>query len=267
MSRRGAGRRQVLSRVCARGFFCRLFLRLSKTSHQIACRREARCCRRPPSGGPRRRNRSSWARHEFLRGARHGSARERGRWWWADVCQRACVRAGAGAAAPRHGAAAASRLAAQAMSTCEIQMLPELTVESYQLREVLRCVLHTVLFQRALGLVRPREVASGEASGGLRSRARARRSGRQGLAGRPRPFCGARAAAGSGRGAADRKNKNTNQKKQAPSPFKPLRRAVWCCVRGSCPPPQRVLVVGDRAHEGSPGAPLVCVRAAATPGG
>jgi hypothetical protein len=46
------------------------------------------------------------------------------------------------------------------MSTCEIHSLPELTVESYQLREVLRCVLHTVLFQRALGLVRPREVAS-----------------------------------------------------------------------------------------------------------
>eukprot|EP00793_Prasinoderma_coloniale_P001119 PRCOL_00006110-RA len=46
------------------------------------------------------------------------------------------------------------------MSTCEVFELPELELEPYELREALRCVLHTVLFQRALGLARPRDVPS-----------------------------------------------------------------------------------------------------------
>jgi len=36
--------------------------------------------------------------------------------------------------------------------------LPLLKVEAHQVREVLRCLLHTILFHRALGLVRPRDV-------------------------------------------------------------------------------------------------------------
>jgi hypothetical protein len=45
------------------------------------------------------------------------------------------------------------------MSNCEVVSLPSLEVEhSHQVKDVLRCVLHTILFNRALGLVRPREV-------------------------------------------------------------------------------------------------------------
>lgn len=45
------------------------------------------------------------------------------------------------------------------MSNCEVVNLPPLEVEHpHQVQDVLRCVLHTVLFNRALGLVRPREV-------------------------------------------------------------------------------------------------------------
>ena len=44
------------------------------------------------------------------------------------------------------------------MSNCEVVSLPELDVEYHQVKDVLRCVLHTILFNRALGLVRPREV-------------------------------------------------------------------------------------------------------------
>lgn len=40
---------------------------------------------------------------------------------------------------------------------CEQFTLEELEVEPYQLREVLRCLLHTILFNRALGPVRPKE--------------------------------------------------------------------------------------------------------------
>ncbi|EFJ14139.1 hypothetical protein SELMODRAFT_423950 [Selaginella moellendorffii] len=43
---------------------------------------------------------------------------------------------------------------------CEIFHLRELDVEPYQIREVLRCILHTVMFNRALGLVRPHDVDS-----------------------------------------------------------------------------------------------------------
>jgi hypothetical protein len=43
---------------------------------------------------------------------------------------------------------------------CEVFYLKELEVEHYQIREVLRCILHTIMFNRALGLVRPREVDS-----------------------------------------------------------------------------------------------------------
>ncbi|KAG0606675.1 hypothetical protein M758_9G159600 [Ceratodon purpureus] len=43
---------------------------------------------------------------------------------------------------------------------CEVFYLKELEVEHYQIREVLRCILHTIMFNRALGLVRPRDVDS-----------------------------------------------------------------------------------------------------------
>lgn len=43
---------------------------------------------------------------------------------------------------------------------CEVFYLNELEVEHVQIREVLRCILHTILFNRALGLVRPHEVDS-----------------------------------------------------------------------------------------------------------
>jgi len=46
------------------------------------------------------------------------------------------------------------------MSNFELFELPPLEVESYQVTEVIRCILHTILFNRALGGVRPREVDS-----------------------------------------------------------------------------------------------------------
>ncbi|KAL2906145.1 hypothetical protein RDABS01_004855 [Bienertia sinuspersici] len=41
---------------------------------------------------------------------------------------------------------------------CEVCQLKELEVEHFEIREVLRCILHTVMFHRALGLVRPKDV-------------------------------------------------------------------------------------------------------------
>ncbi|PIN02634.1 hypothetical protein CDL12_22985 [Handroanthus impetiginosus] len=41
---------------------------------------------------------------------------------------------------------------------CEVCQLKELDVEHFEIREVLRCILHTILFHRALGLVRPKDV-------------------------------------------------------------------------------------------------------------
>ncbi|XP_057481268.1 autophagy-related protein 101-like [Actinidia eriantha] len=41
---------------------------------------------------------------------------------------------------------------------CEVCQLKELEVEHFEIREVLRCILHTILFHRALGLVRPKDV-------------------------------------------------------------------------------------------------------------
>lgn len=41
---------------------------------------------------------------------------------------------------------------------CEVFQLKELELEHFQIREVLRCILHTIMFHRALGLVRPRDV-------------------------------------------------------------------------------------------------------------
>ncbi|OAY84629.1 autophagy-related protein 101-like [Ananas comosus] len=41
---------------------------------------------------------------------------------------------------------------------CEVCELKEVEVEHYEIREVLRCILHTILFHRALGLVRPKDV-------------------------------------------------------------------------------------------------------------
>ncbi|XP_057491959.1 autophagy-related protein 101-like [Actinidia eriantha] len=41
---------------------------------------------------------------------------------------------------------------------CEVCRLKELEVEHFEIREVLRCILHTILFHRALGLVRPKDV-------------------------------------------------------------------------------------------------------------
>ncbi|CAI6012012.1 unnamed protein product [Closterium sp. NIES-65] len=44
--------------------------------------------------------------------------------------------------------------------TCEVFELKELLLEHYQIREVLRCLLHTIMFHRALGLVRPKSIDS-----------------------------------------------------------------------------------------------------------
>ncbi|XP_040993160.1 autophagy-related protein 101-like isoform X1 [Juglans microcarpa x Juglans regia] len=41
---------------------------------------------------------------------------------------------------------------------CEVCQLKELEVEHYEIREVLRCILHTIVFHRALGLVRPKDI-------------------------------------------------------------------------------------------------------------
>ncbi|KAF3781325.1 Autophagy-related protein 101 [Nymphaea thermarum] len=43
---------------------------------------------------------------------------------------------------------------------CEVFHLKELEVEAVEIPEVLRCILHTILFHRALGLVRPKDVDS-----------------------------------------------------------------------------------------------------------
>eukprot|EP00899_Mesostigma_viride_P017893 jgi/Mesvir1/26104/Mv06823-RA.1 len=43
---------------------------------------------------------------------------------------------------------------------CEVFTLPELEVELHQIKEVLRAILHTIMFNRALGLVRPRDTDS-----------------------------------------------------------------------------------------------------------
>ncbi|XP_077233115.1 meiotically up-regulated protein [Tasmannia lanceolata] len=43
---------------------------------------------------------------------------------------------------------------------CEVCHLKELEVEHFEIREVLRCILHTVVFHRALGLVRPKDIDS-----------------------------------------------------------------------------------------------------------
>ncbi|CAO2827990.1 unnamed protein product [Amaranthus hypochondriacus] len=41
---------------------------------------------------------------------------------------------------------------------CEVCQLKELEVEQFEIGEVLRCILHTIMFHRALGLVRPKDV-------------------------------------------------------------------------------------------------------------
>lgn len=41
---------------------------------------------------------------------------------------------------------------------CEVCQLKELEVEHFEIREILRCILHTIMFHRALGLVRPKDV-------------------------------------------------------------------------------------------------------------
>lgn len=42
--------------------------------------------------------------------------------------------------------------------SCEVCQLKELDVEHFEIREVLRSILHTIMFHRALGLVRPKDV-------------------------------------------------------------------------------------------------------------
>lgn len=44
------------------------------------------------------------------------------------------------------------------MSNCEVNQLPVLEVEQHQVKEVLHCLLQTIVFCRALGPVRPEEV-------------------------------------------------------------------------------------------------------------
>ncbi|XP_010547510.1 PREDICTED: autophagy-related protein 101 [Tarenaya hassleriana] len=41
---------------------------------------------------------------------------------------------------------------------CEVCQLKELEVEHFEIREVLRCLLHTIVFHRALGLIRPKDI-------------------------------------------------------------------------------------------------------------
>lgn len=41
---------------------------------------------------------------------------------------------------------------------CEVCQLKELEVKQLDIQEVLRCILHTIMFHRALGLVRPKDV-------------------------------------------------------------------------------------------------------------
>ena len=47
------------------------------------------------------------------------------------------------------------------MSNCETIDLPLLEVESYQVTEVLRSIFHTIVFNRALGSISPRDVDAG----------------------------------------------------------------------------------------------------------
>mmetsp|Transcript_4206 Transcript_4206/g.12149 ORF Transcript_4206/g.12149 Transcript_4206/m.12149 type:complete len:214 (-) Transcript_4206:1524-2165(-) len=44
------------------------------------------------------------------------------------------------------------------MSNCEVNQLAVLELEQHQVKEVLHCLLHTIVFSRALGPVRPQEV-------------------------------------------------------------------------------------------------------------
>ena len=46
------------------------------------------------------------------------------------------------------------------MSNCEVVELPPIDLEPHQVTEVLRCILHTIIFNRSLGVVKPREVDS-----------------------------------------------------------------------------------------------------------
>ena len=46
------------------------------------------------------------------------------------------------------------------MSNCEYHDLPLIELEAHQVSEVLRCILHTIIFNRALGAVSPIEVDS-----------------------------------------------------------------------------------------------------------
>lgn len=46
------------------------------------------------------------------------------------------------------------------MSNCEIIKLNNLDIEPYQVTDVLRCLLHTITFNRALGTVNPRDIDS-----------------------------------------------------------------------------------------------------------
>jgi autophagy-related protein 101 len=41
---------------------------------------------------------------------------------------------------------------------CEVCQLKELEVDVDEIREILPCILHTIIFHRALGLVRPKEI-------------------------------------------------------------------------------------------------------------
>eukprot|EP00775_Hariotina_reticulata_P000595 gene595-880_t len=46
------------------------------------------------------------------------------------------------------------------MSNCEVFSLSAIEVELHQVREILRCVLHTIMFNRSLGQVKPQDVDS-----------------------------------------------------------------------------------------------------------
>ncbi|MCD7447397.1 hypothetical protein HAX54_028469 [Datura stramonium] len=42
--------------------------------------------------------------------------------------------------------------------SCEVFHLKELDVEQFEIQEVLLCIFHTIMFHRALGLMRPKEI-------------------------------------------------------------------------------------------------------------
>jgi autophagy-related protein 101 len=46
------------------------------------------------------------------------------------------------------------------MSNCEQHVIASVDVDVQHIKEVLHCLLHTIMFNRALGVVRPREVTS-----------------------------------------------------------------------------------------------------------